>query len=182
MKARALPALVVGLLLVSGGVALWREVGAPEPAPPALPPADTTKGPAPLRRPGRGPESPPALPSAEEVSRAEAPPVDDFAEHLEEVRPLWRDTAEIVAHSTIPELVDIVVGMEERVTQAGALPPLERRALVADELQLVSFLRMRYAGFAPLEAPLDRLDAAVREMLPPAEVQEAASGAAAGGG
>ena len=48
------------------------------------------------------------------------------------------------------------LGMDEA---ADGLPAAYRQELMMEERQLLATLRRRYAGFAPLEAELDQLDA-----------------------
>lgn len=72
----------------------------------------------------------------------------------------------LLSQSDQPDLRDVSAALVARMSDAGVAPLAEtdQRDLIAEERQLVNFLRQRYAGFTPLESELDRIEAEVTLM------------------
>jgi hypothetical protein len=94
------------------------------------------------------------------------PPEGPFQEHAEEVLPLWTDVASIIGASKQPELIDVARDMHRRIAEGaeGELSESQRRALLAEEVQLTQYLMHRYEGFADLEAPLRQIHSSTRQL------------------
>lgn len=109
----------------------------------------------------RAPGVLPEAPDPADGPTLERPEVDArFAEHADAVRPRWRRVGAVLQGSDQPELQGVAVDIEARLTRAveEGWPSADRADLVHEQRQLVMFLRQRYAGFEPLEAPLDAID------------------------
>lgn len=143
-------AAVTGALLMRGG-----ELGPQRPTSPT-----TREGSAPNQP--RGPLGKEEPPSAD-PPRPYAPPAEVDAAlqaHARAARPRWAKASEILQHSDQAHLGPLAAGLAERLAEAEAgLPADRRQELVVEERQLLNHLRARYVGFAPLMTELDALDA-----------------------
>lgn len=144
-----------------------------------VPPGPVTTAPEPSEAPPRAGQSDrraaPAPSIAEEQpARADLEPIAGDIDaalmaHGRSAAPRWRRTGAILVQSDRPELQAAAEDMATRMDEAAdGLPAAYRQELMIEERQLLATLRRRYAGFAPLEAELDRLDAAleVLEAIP----------------
>lgn len=122
----------------------------------------------PVVREGRAPTAPGGPPGEEAPPSATpprpyAPPAEVDAAlqvHARAARPRWAKAADILQHSDQAHLGPLAAGLAERLAEAEAgLPADRRQELVVEERQLLNHLRSRYVGFQPLMTELDALDA-----------------------
>jgi hypothetical protein len=147
----------------------------PRPVPPG--PVTTAQKPAePPPSPERSDRRAAPAPSIAEAqpARADLEPVAGDIDaalmaHGRSAAPRWRRTGAILVQSDRPELQAAAEDMAARMDEAAdGLPAAYRQELMMEERQLLATLRRRYAGFEPLEAELDQLDAelAALEAIP----------------
>ncbi len=105
-------------------------------------------------------------PAAPEAPLPDPPRVDEvLRSHAELAAPRWQGAADLLVHSPHPEFAELAGAMAARLHEAEAgLPAGRRQELINEERQLLHFLRQRYAGFEPLERPLDRIDRSLADL------------------
>ena len=88
---------------------------------------------------------------------------EGFSDHVTAVFPRWLAVTDLLAQSDQPELREVsgAVASQLRAAQVDQWPALDVQDLIAEERQLVNFLRQRYRGFEPLEEQLRVIDAEV---------------------
>ena len=115
--------------------------------------------------PGPSPATPPtASDAADETPDLERTAVfEGFSDHVTAVFPRWLAVTDLLAQSDQPELREVsgAVASQLRAAQVDQWPALDVQDLIAEERQLVNFLRQRYRGFEPLEEQLRVIDAEV---------------------
>lgn len=159
------------LALAAGAAVAWLTVPPSADAPPVVAVREGRDAVPPVSSPteGDGAAVPPpvAAPQAPAEPPRPLPEVDRVLhEHAQEAAPRWSRAAEILVHSPHPELAELAGAMAARLDAAAVagLDAAHRQELVNEERQLLHFLRQRYAGYEPLERPLERIDASLQEL------------------